>query len=379
MQHGGKYLNEGTYGCAFTPSFPCGGDDNMRMMPGYVPPPALRDAKGRAKKPKEVSKVFSNVDELEQEWQQAKRIAKIDPHQRYFVYATSRCTVPREKVTDKKEARQCTLLHKNTARHAPVPAAAARIAMLKMPFGGEPLDRYVQKHTPTVREVLRIMLPVFEGVQRLVRCRFAHHDLKGNNMLVQADQEGLMQAKVIDFGLSMPTADLISPSKNFYLQSDYWLHPPEYRTLVHAYMHGDISAGDAAALLSKDLHMLDTQISRHDKHTLAGLVIPVFFTYEEYADASAAWRRQVAVHARRGPDATVAFIQKHAATRVDVYSLGITLMYLSQFMDMKKSDDAAKKGLIQLVRHMVHPDPRQRWSASAVLKFVQALIPTHHS
>ncbi len=106
--------------------------------------------------------------------------------------------------------------------------------------GGQPFDRYCDERQLPIRERVRILQRVCEGMQHAHQKGVMHRDLKPTNILV-AEVDGRHEPKIIDFGLARATdqTDLAHATLTMHGQM---LGTPEYMSPEQAF--GDSSAID---------------------------------------------------------------------------------------------------------------------------------------
>ena len=110
-QNGGKYIYEGSYGCAFNPSLPC-------------------DKTGKRKG---LGKLFNNYSDFKQEEKIQKFIKKIDPiHEATIPYYGS-CRVNLDKATKSDQLNKCNIVNDHSV-------SKNSINQLMFKFGGVDLD-----------------------------------------------------------------------------------------------------------------------------------------------------------------------------------------------------------------------------------------------
>lgn len=346
MKRGGKYLGEGTYGCVLAPSPPCvqkhfiDGDTHTPRSQRHTPT---------------VGKVFTSSEDLVDEWEQARVIAKIDPRMNYFIYPTTRCEAKRSDILRDADAKECEVVKYSTAITMP---------MLQMPRWGVTLKEALMARKGaqrmSVKEFIRPLIPVFEGCVKLARAGLVHHDLKFNNILYD---EGRRECRVIDFGLIVRAKYVFDEDNNEFLHSAFWLHPPEYRLASLIARGGTV---DPARILQDNDRILNLSYDHGARMVnFNRRIYDLWGGRTVFEQMEQGFIQAVMTHKKK--DNALAFMTKAAALRVDIWCLGISLIHLSQFVAN------ARPALQGLLQGMLHPDPRKRLSPTAALKMAKAI------
>ena len=364
---GGKYVGEGTYGCVFRPALPCRGE---HPVSAHAVIPAVSAA--RADAANTLSKVFNRPESFRDESENTKLIARIDPKQRYFVYPRTACTVTTADLRTDRGYSHCELLRGTRGKAFPT---------LKIPYGGEPLDKVLGPSGRAPPRAFRVpdplsayltaLHPVAAGLVRLARAHVTHHDLKMDNILYDAN---LRECRIIDFGLSLNSKDALSPTGNPYLYSRYIFHPPEYRMSEFA---GHSHATERA--LATDLSILKVSVpglsGRRRGETLRDrLWSPAYteWTRESYTAAFSDYAKNVykkhdGAHGigAGGGIARQEYMQRWA-NRIDIWAFGLTLLFTLHRVWPTQSTPLPAEFRAVLTA-MVHPDPRKRLSPEKLL------------
>lgn len=351
---GGANLGEGTYGCTLDPAPKCSTPEIM-----------IHSKKGKVVDPKSfgnlsVGKVMAHDEAFQEEIQQVSKLYEIDPKQQYFLYPVTRCSVKYMDVMKVPGAAQC----KNVSRKT------AKMNMLKMTNGGIPLDTYIRSHNVTPIGLLHMVKNILEGAKKLHAKGLIHHDMKFNNWLIDPNT---LSTKIIDFGLMIPANEAFS-SKNPFIMSKYWLHPPEYRYYV--YLENVKWANPAEQeirwIMADDLKLNDHRFSSQDKASMRHLLTsPPMFAFCEYESAIMSFFSTLAK--KRGVAEKKKYIEKFH-NKVDIYGIGISMLYLSSYLDYTNVSREKYTLFIDLIRNMVHPNPSKRYTISQALKAMSAII-----
>jgi len=199
---GGEYLSSGIYGCTCRPNLECA---------------------RRRKMDDPVGKVFDDNEAFLDELKFNKIIKKIDPDHSFTIEYYGTCKFVHRKIKHSDETFKCNLF----------PFAIPKQILMK--YGGISL----KKATKTVLglDYIRLFYPLFEGIQKLQSHKYAHTDIKPDNILYSNTDNKLY---LIDFGLMQK----FSKVKNNFslLMHDYTYYPPEMKILAskHRVLHTDL-------------------------------------------------------------------------------------------------------------------------------------------
>lgn len=111
--------------------------------------------------------------------------------------------------------RECRILakleHANIARLLDASATEDALPYFVMEYvNGRPIDRYCDQHQLSVRDRLRLLLPVSEALHLAHQKLIVHRDLKPDNILVTA--EGV--PKLLDFGIAKVLSEVPDAAQN---------------------------------------------------------------------------------------------------------------------------------------------------------------------
>ncbi len=113
--------------------------------------------------------------------------------------------------------------------------------------GGRPITRYCDEHRLSIRDRIRLLQSVCQGVQHAHQKLYLHRDLKPSNILVArvGDQHIV---KIIDFGIAKDTRGQ-EPDATLWTLQDQMLGTPEY-------MPPEQAAGEASLTTAADIYAL---------------------------------------------------------------------------------------------------------------------------
>lgn len=215
MISGGRLLDQGMYGCVFTPSLACRPGTEQRLG-------------------EEVSVALSKlipIEEAEQEFEIAKRIHRIPFHKQYFVVMDSMCE-PAVSQPKERELSQCDVLQSEVEKGREE-EKLAEMRLLRMRYAGKAL--HVAPFSSSFRlRSFAVHLVAAGALMNLFG--LVHRDLHQGNVLVDSHHV----PRIIDFNLSFSVRS--SKVKASDLSHKYEVsitqEPPD-STLVNAIAHGE--------------------------------------------------------------------------------------------------------------------------------------------
>jgi serine/threonine protein kinase len=205
MLSGGKLIDEGAYGCIFTPSLIC------KDKPKQIPKPSDKLS---------YSKLIT-TKYAEREFAVAKLISKLPLWRNYFIVSESICS-PSTQQTD-KELDKCKVIDNRRL---------TQFKLLKMPYGGVPLNTY--RINIKTLDFITFTKHIIEAGALLNLFGIVHRDIHHGNILV--DNHDV--PRIIDFNLSIfiqqnVTSCMLKHQYNYITAQE----PPD-STLVNAISYG---------------------------------------------------------------------------------------------------------------------------------------------
>jgi serine/threonine protein kinase len=201
MLLGGKFIDEGLYGCIFSPALKC--KDKPRQIAS--PSDDLSYSK----------LIVSKY--AEREFSVAKTISKIPLWKNYFIVSESICS-PDKKQTDKGLV-DCTVLDDHSLNE---------FKILKMPFGGTPLNTY--RFDLQTFDFMYFIKHFIEAGALLNLFGIVHRDIHHGNILVDTNDV----PRIIDFNLSIFVEQKVTSSALKHQYSYVTAQEPPDSTLVNA-------------------------------------------------------------------------------------------------------------------------------------------------
>lgn len=324
-------LGEGSFGCVFSPHFPCESEEKN-----------IRKARGENTRDLDlVSKVFTDKAEFKKEIRMSQKAAKIDPRNKSIIVPVSSCKVSRGSVEKHPAVRQCDMLNTQYSISANYP-----LYQLLMPYGGTRIDHYLRDWANTKRpfpliSFLMMVEPLFEGLLLFEAHQMCHQDIKTANILVTPQGK----AMYIDYGLMSSYAHLYTLQNQRRLKYTYFPYPPEYKVAYYLLTNCNDCVIDIG---------IRNNIAKFGEAREAAFY--KYFHEHELVKYSKDVQQYLAT--KKTKQTQMAWLKRYA-NRVDVYSLGTALVDAARHVYIPPSHEHA---WTTFVRRLIHPDVRKRFT-----------------
>ena len=202
---GGKYIYEGSYGCAFNPALPCAKTGQRKGM----------------------GKLFNNIVDFKTEEKIQKFIKKIDPDYEATVPYYGSCRADLENTRKADQVVKCNIVNEHSA-------SKKSLNQLMFKFGGTDLD-VVMNNIKSANSkynnfnfdtLITLLLPLVKCIVKISKYGYLHSDIKPPNILYNIRSKKLF---LIDFGLLQKQYALTQ--SNSTLSFKYLYYPPEFITI----------------------------------------------------------------------------------------------------------------------------------------------------
>jgi serine/threonine protein kinase len=345
-----KHIKSGSYGCVYRPNFQCA-TDATDIYPRY----------------EYISKAFSDEEACDNEIAiQESFVNVVDPQHHFTIPMIATGTVSDSAdvniIADK-------LPWKPSYKH------------IVFEYGGLDLRDMAKYHPIHTAQVIMWMEPLFKGIRVMNHRGIVHQDIKMQNILIASEKK---RASLIDFGLCKKKRDIFGTDNLRRLRHEYPTYPGEYllaamlihgqsNTIGNRYRHfasrvlrnfevSTISQSPWNAL--KTLH--------GDEDTYRQHLIQMYKQVEADIDALKSSKRCTT------KAALASYFSKHFGSKIDLYSLGITLLKWQDVLvhyhggACQLSGEAATL-FDELIRKMTHPNAFLRGTISEVCAAYDAL------
>ena len=327
-EQGPHLLQEGSYGCAFTPSLPC------------------KKSKARSKAARIVGKIIKK-ENAEVELSIGTLIRGIEGWSNYYIIQEEDdCTKSNFTQLRKEYAQQCKLYRKSSD---------SKLTQLLSPYGGTPLRLYGITASFNFIDTLRHML---EGVAKLNEQGICHFDLHEGNILVDTNDV----CKVIDFGSAfigdqLTEEDVMRHTYSF--SPEFPPQTPEFAVQNGIVQGLTISYSIEETIRSKAIF---TKIQGFFKVSMNS-------QREELKDF---WSHQMEW---KGNDAWVSFYKTYWR-KCDSWAIGILFFELLYkyivYSSIQKQWNQNYRVITDVLKGCLHADPRKRLTAMEALALLNS-------
>lgn len=205
---GGKFIGEGSYGCAFKKPIKCASDKTS-------------DITNKSYYQNTIGKVFARNQYAEEEYAHQQLVKTIDPNDEWTVSMKKKCTVNKFLKSDEKE--DCGLISDSNTQ---------QYTQIIYQDGGKDLDQFADEAYRSkdavkilkLRAIFQALGPVLRGLRDMNQQGVIHMDLKPGNILFDGTQ-----LRVIDFGLLTRAKELYTETNRNILEFVYPFYGPEFK------------------------------------------------------------------------------------------------------------------------------------------------------
>lgn len=350
---GGAYINEGTYGCVFSPPIEC-----MDTTPVSMKKSKLNKSK------KVVGKLFVDSKSFHSEVEQATNIQKLDPEYKFTVPYLGTCKTKRSLF---KQSDQGFLCQK------PLNDAHTYNQMLYS-NGGVELRDYFKKpakytHDIAIDDIILASIPLFEGILEMQKKDYVHLDIKPSNILMDTTKKphGL-RLSLIDFGLMTKRLNL---KYQFNLHKHkYPYYPPEFQAYFATVIEHNYDVNNVIYRCLQNFslfHILSFEQWLNQR-----------WPYGKYREDIIS---AVNLLISKSLYSFVKDFDRILSYKVDSYSLAMSLIEVIYWSEVNKnhkinvrSQEFLNKTLSNVLFPMIHPNPYIRMGLEEGLKRLKDLV-----
>lgn len=356
-----KFLGSGTYGCVFNPPLTCSDPKKHSAL---------------SSRQENVGKIYFHDGDFEEEKRLLQHVTHdIDPHGEFTVKFLGDCTTQpteRDLVGASEDCRRMN---------------GFRAKQVVYPDGGLDLKLYYTRHKQKPFKFFALWKPlmtVFKGLGVLHQKGLIHNDIKPANMLYSVKAGKVV---MIDYGM-MTTYKKAYREYNGTNDATYMYYPPDYR-IVNRIIQ---TSGSAVPTLSSLMEFYEQSFSPLDVSAFFAEfaidlrkdlvnVLDVFNQQQQRQHHTPKTDKSGKSHSLQSKTPTP--LQRYKAhgfdamlSKIDVYSLGISLAYMMHQMGLCEPDKLKKLtaahriklvALKGLIYHMIRPNVFERWDTEKVV------------
>lgn len=304
------FLASGSYGCLYKPHLKCTS--------------AVNNLTGKT-----VGKIFGDDDDYLTEKKLSIWIQKIDPKHEFTLPYLGHCVAQ----VKSKDALAC--------EHVDLIDEVDYYQQIVHKYGGKDLLRIIKlkKGSNVIfNEYMSLILPVIKGIGLINKLKYAHLDVKPDNILFDGKKFYL-----IDFGLLTPYKSIYTKKNTYILSHNYPFYPPEFKAHVTTSLKEFVTSFYANFYYMFTLH--------------GGRKIDIGSALNKYIGYSDNEQRE---------DLRNLFKNKRKYTnKIDTYSLGILLLLLYIWCDVSDSRYA------ELIKNCVCFNPNRRFTLQKVVQTLE--------
>lgn len=230
LKKGGKFLGEGAYGCVYSPPVSC----NDKNSNNFV----------KKNYPNSVGKVIHDIDNANDEIKLSEIFTKIDPSGLHLVPLVGHCNIDKKQLLKAdKNPEKCRIVKKKTKLPKMVKkfnpfakkSKVELIPQLIYKYKGVALDTVLDEksHILPLSYYLTGLLNIARGIELLQKHKYAHMDIKLDNILIANIDNGKEQMLLIDLGISDKLENVYKYNKSFHKLTHTSTHyPPEFQVYI---------------------------------------------------------------------------------------------------------------------------------------------------
>lgn len=296
-----------------------------------------------------MTKLFSDSKEFKQELGIYKRIAKIDPEDKYFVKAVKGCYANFENIIKHpaEPTKKCEMLQNYEKKK--------NLPQIILPYAGTNIVDYLFKGKIkfSFDKWLPLAINLVEAIAVLRDHKICHFDIKADNIMFHNNK-----ALLTDFGLSTSYENMYVPEANPVYNklaqfSEYVMWPPEIHWEEFKYLK----------IKEYFMRKFNGEYTSKD--------IGKFYTEADIK--TAANQLKILIETNKYTDIKKIFNEPTNIEKIDLFSLGMTFIYLHRHIDFTKSSKTQTDNYMKIVCKMTDFNYTKRARVDDTLKALKAL------
>ena len=331
-----KYLGEGSFGCVLKPEVPCLGKAVIINKTSNTE--------------KQVSKIFTHKEDFNKEINASKTLQKVDPTGTNILLPYKSCQVSYNDITKNKQAYNCEELEYSKKRD---------IYQLVMPYGGVRYDEYIKQYKPSLKAFFSITEPLFKALLLLEKNNICHYDIRGANVLVGNNKKAI----IIDHSLIIPYSNLYSEKNLRRLKKPYYPYPPECIVYYKIYMDKDIETNYSYISTQFEDSIRGYGENRYDAYKSLVNMKDIKYGLQSTIKSLTTILQTTKTNGVENVSDYKTALYNHMsayANRVDIYSVGMLIVTIYNYIDYANVSESIKTTFIQFIKDLINPNVYNR-------------------
>ena len=226
------------------------------------------------------------------------------------------------------------------------------------PYRDESIRKLLVHYKDTSSEDVRLFCHLMKGMKQMIKGlvvlhknKWIHHDIKGDNILFNANP---LRIFLVDWATSVPFDVVYDDTYSNWFYGDNANHPPEYKMYSHYRHNYKYKNNDFATDYSRNIYIISLRKIQPNYVELLSKANEVLQKEFQKNDTK--------------------FLEK-IAPKVDVFAVGLVLSRI--FLTLAYGTlfhTSVHKKLVNVLRHMIDPNPITRWSMKRSLSQLSPVI-----
>ena len=208
--------------------------------------------------------------------------------------------------------------------------------------------KHHRRSTTLFRTYLSSMLPILQGLVRLHKKGWIHHDIKSSNFLYDMKP---LRFYLADWATTLSFRDVFSLDYSHWHSGHNENSPPEYKIFAHALEH--------YFFLENDF------VKDYRQNNYYHILLFVQPNYDSLL------RRAYTSLTKKLHGANLSLLLEKMAPQVDVFAMG---MVLCQIFAVIGQSSLLRESFLRLARGMIQPDPFQRWTMKKSASYLASML-----
>jgi serine/threonine protein kinase len=335
--NGSGYISSGSYGCVNDPPIKCEDDED----------------KSRSYYKNTVGKYFNKVSTAESEFELNRIVKMIDPNHEWTLPLYKKCVI--KDFQKKDQTDRCEHFNTQTSN-------ITTYIQLIYKYGGLDLYSVIDKYSNAKIEnkqsefikIFNSLGPILKGLHKLNEKKLGHFDIKPGNILYNGNK-----LSIIDFGLMINTTSIFRSENEKYLLFNYQYYPPEFK-LYGIWLNRNRKQPSYNTFMELFKKSISTNTNRFNLENNLEHQLSRFYSIVAYNTDKFSKSKKVNQEFFNFKD------------KIDIYSLGITLLELYDSLIYKETHYILL--IKKLIENMINLNPYERINWDNLIKEYELIV-----